>query len=108
MDPQADGKIGFIYEETLTNWGKRNNPVSTSFPTGAGQHNFDGFDNIYLAMDVEYITNGAYKLKLDVDRKAFPRISSIHFLKRINLKINEMEWHLPLPIYSRYGMKNIL
>ncbi|WP_455658822.1 sialidase family protein [Phocaeicola faecalis] len=74
MDLQADGKIGFIYEETLTNWGKRNNPVSTSFPTGAGQHNFDGFDNIYLAMDVEYITNGAYKLKLDVDRKAFLKI----------------------------------
>lgn len=71
MDLQADGKIGFIYEETLTGWGKRPNPVSTTFPTGAGQHNFDGFDNIYLAMEVEYITKGAYSLKKDVDRQAF-------------------------------------
>ena len=27
-----------------------------------------------MAMDVEYITNGVYKLKLDVDRKAFLKI----------------------------------
>ncbi|MDE5560867.1 MAG: glycoside hydrolase [Bacteroidaceae bacterium] len=73
MDLQADGKVGFIYEETLTGFGKRNNPVSTSFPTGAGQHNFDGFDNIYLAMSVEYITNAAYSLKRDADRGAFLR-----------------------------------
>ncbi len=71
IDLQADGKVGFIYEETLTSFGKRANPVSTSFPTGAGQHNFDGFDNIYLAMEVEYITNGAYSLKKDVNRKTF-------------------------------------
>lgn len=71
MDLQADGKIGFIYEETLTGWGKRNNPVSTCFPNGEGQHNFDGFDNIYLAMDVEYITDGAYSHKGDVDRRSF-------------------------------------
>lgn len=73
MDLQADGRVGFIYEETLTGFGKRNNPVSTSFPTGAGQHNFDGFDNIYLAMSVEYITSGAYSLKRDADRGAFLR-----------------------------------
>lgn len=71
MDLQADNRIGFIYEETLTGFGKRNNPVSTSFPTGAGQHNFDGFDNIYVAYDLEYITNGAYSVKRDVDRKEF-------------------------------------
>ena len=62
MDLQADGRIGFIYEETLTGWGKRDNPISTSFPTGAGQHNFDGFDNIYVAYPLEYITNGAYAI----------------------------------------------
>lgn len=71
MDLQADGRIGFIYEETLTGFGKRNNPVSTSFPNGEGQHNFDGFDNIYVAYDLEYITSGAYTLKRDVDRRTF-------------------------------------
>ncbi len=71
MDLQADDRIGFIYEETLTGFGKRNNPVSTSFPTGAGQHNFDGFDNLYVAYDLEYITGGAYSVKRDVDRRAF-------------------------------------
>ena len=73
MDLQADDRIGFIYEETLTGFGKRDNPVSTSFPTGAGQHNFDGFDNIYVAYDLEYITNGAYSIKRDVDQRAFVR-----------------------------------
>ncbi len=71
MDLQADDRIGFIYEETLTGFGRRDNPVSTSFPTGAGQHNFDGFDNIYVAYELEYITNGAYSVKRDVDRRAF-------------------------------------
>ena len=73
MDLQADDKIGFIYEETLTGFGKRDNPVSTSFPTASGQHNFDGFDNIYVAYDLEYITNGAYSVKRDVDQRAFVR-----------------------------------
>ena len=71
MDLQADNRIGFIYEETLTGFGKRNNPVSTSFPNGEGQHNFDGFDNIYVAYDLEYITDGEYSIKRDVDRRAF-------------------------------------
>ena len=71
MDLQADDRIGFIYEETLTGFGRRNNPVSTSFPNGEGQHNFDGFDNIYVAYELEYITNGAYSIKRDVDRRAF-------------------------------------
>ncbi|MBQ5644218.1 MAG: hypothetical protein IIV04_00785, partial [Bacteroidaceae bacterium] len=67
----ADGRIGFIYEETLTGFGRRDNPVSTSFPNGEGQHNFDGFDNIYVAYELEYITQGAYSVKRDVDRRAF-------------------------------------
>ena len=71
MDLQADNRIGFIYEETLTGFGKRNNPVSTSFPNGEGQHNFDGFDNIYVAYELEYITSGAYSIKRDIDRRAF-------------------------------------
>ena len=71
MDLQADDRIGFIYEETLTGFGRRDNPVSTSFPNGEGQHNFDGFDNIYVAYELEYITSGAYSVKRDVDRRAF-------------------------------------
>ncbi|MBR5592878.1 MAG: DUF4091 domain-containing protein [Bacteroidaceae bacterium] len=73
MDLQADDRIGFIYEETLTGFGRRDNPVSTSFPNGEGQHNFDGFDNIYVAYELEYITNGAYSVKRDVNRRAFLR-----------------------------------
>ena len=73
MDLQADDRIGFIYEETLTSFGRVDNPVSTSFPNGEGQHNFDGFDNIYVAYELEYITNGAYSVKRNVDRRAFVR-----------------------------------
>lgn len=63
LDLQADGRVGFFYEETLTGFGKRSNPISTSFPTGAGQHNFDGFDNIYVAYTLEQITDGKYSLR---------------------------------------------
>ena len=66
-------RIGFIYEETLTGWGKRDNPVSTCFPNGEGQHNFDGFDNIYVAYPLEYITGNAYSIKRNVDRRAYLR-----------------------------------
>ena len=71
MDLQADDRIGFIYEETLTGFGRVPNPVSTSFPTGAGEHNFDGFDNIYVAYPLEYITDGAYTIKRDVNRRTY-------------------------------------
>lgn len=71
IDLQADNRIGFIYEETLTGWGKRPNPVSTSFPNGEGEHNFDGFDNIYVAYELEYITNGEYSVKREVNRGEF-------------------------------------
>ncbi len=71
MDLQADNRIGFIYEETLTGFGKVNNPVSTNFPNGEGQHNFDGFDNIYVAYPLEYITGGEYSIKRGVDRRAY-------------------------------------
>lgn len=71
MDLQADNRIGFIYEETLTGWGKRDNPVSTCFPNGEGQHNFDGFDNIYVAYPLEYITNGGYTVNTNVNRRTY-------------------------------------
>ena len=73
MDLQADNRIGFIYEETLTGFGKVDNPVSTNFPNGEGQHNFDGFDNIYVAYPLEHITNGAYSIKRDVNRREYLR-----------------------------------
>ncbi len=71
MDWQKDGNIGFIWEETLTGWGQRANPVTTSFPTGAGTHNFDGYDNLYAPFTLEYITGGQYTIKADASRGAF-------------------------------------
>ena len=68
IELQADDKIAFFYEETLTKWGTKANPVSTSFPTGAGTHNFDGFENIYLALDLELITGGKYSVSHEVNR----------------------------------------
>ena len=68
IELQADDKIAFFYEETLTKWGTKPNPVSTSFPTGAGTHNFDGFENIYLAIDLETITGGKYSVCHKVNR----------------------------------------
>lgn len=68
IELQADDKIAFFYEETLTKWGTKPNPVSTSFPTGAGTHNFDGFENIYLALDLEMITGGKYSVCHEVNR----------------------------------------
>jgi hypothetical protein len=50
-----------------------NNPVSTNFPNGEGQHNFDGYDNIYVAYPLEIITNNAYSIKRNVDRREFLR-----------------------------------
>lgn len=71
MDLQADDRIGFIYEETLTSFGRVDNPVSTCFPTGSGQHNYDGYNNIYVAYDLEHITEDAYSIRRDVDRRAY-------------------------------------
>ncbi len=71
MDWQKNDTIAFIWEETLTGWGKRNNPITTSFPTGEGTHNFDGYDNLYAPFSLEYITGGAYSIKADASRGAF-------------------------------------
>ena len=68
LDLQADDKIGFIYEETLTKWGTKQNPVCTSFPTGSGTHNFDGYENIYLPIELELITAGRYSVNRSINR----------------------------------------
>lgn len=73
MDLQADDRIGFIYEESFTFFKKVDNLVSTSFPNGEGQHNYDGCDNMYVAFQLEDITGGAYSLKRNVDRRTFLR-----------------------------------
>ena len=62
MDLQADGRIAFFYEETLTKWGTKPNPVCTSFPQGEGEHNYDGCELVYKAFDLETITGGKYKM----------------------------------------------
>ena len=68
LDLQADDKIAFFYEETLTKWGMKSNPVSTSFPNGSGEHNYDGFENIYLPISLETITDGKYGVYRKVNR----------------------------------------
>ena len=68
IDLQADDMIGFFYEETLTKWGTKQNPVSTSFPTGSGTHNFDGFENIYLPLRLELITGDRYSINRGINR----------------------------------------
>lgn len=71
LDLQADGQIGFFYEETLYKWGTKANPVSTSFPTGQGQHNFDGFENIYVPIALDVLTDGKYTVSMDLNRGDF-------------------------------------
>lgn len=73
LDLQADDKIAFFYEETLTKWGMKQNPVSTSFPTGAGTHNFDGFENIYRPLSLETITDGRYCVARGINRGEYLR-----------------------------------
>ena len=73
MDLQNDGRIGFIYEENYTKHGSVSNPHSIPFPDAdnLGTHNYDGYDNIYVAYELEYITNKAYSIKRDVNRHDF-------------------------------------
>lgn len=63
MDLQADHRIAFFYEETLTRWGSKPNPVSTSFPKGEGEHNYDGCENVYKSLALETITAGKYRVR---------------------------------------------
>lgn len=60
MTTLSDGRIGLLYEESLTKWGKKSNPHSTTFHTAEGTHNVDGFELIYLLLNLETITSGKY------------------------------------------------
>ena len=71
MDLQADDRIAFFYEETLTKWGTKPNPVSTSFPQGEGEHNYDGCELVYKSFDLETITDGKYCVNRRINRGKF-------------------------------------
>ena len=73
MDLQNDGRIGFIYEENYTKHGEVSNPHSIPFPdaNNLGTHNYDGYDNIYVAYPLEIITNNAYSIKRSVNRRTY-------------------------------------
>lgn len=62
LELQADGRIAFFFEQTLTKWGRKSNPMSTSFPDGTGSHNVDGFENVYLPISLRTITEGKYRI----------------------------------------------
>ena len=63
MDLQADHRIAFFYEETPTRWGSKPNPISTSFPKGEGEHNYDGCEIVYKSLALETITAGKYRVR---------------------------------------------
>ena len=71
MDLQADDRIAFFYEETLTRWGTKPNPVCTSFPQGEGEHNYDGCELVYKSFDLETITDGKYCVNRRINRGKF-------------------------------------
>ena len=71
MDLQADDRIAFFYEETLTRWGMKPNPVSTSFSQGEGEHNYDGCELVYKSFDLETITDGKYCVNRRINRGKF-------------------------------------
>ena len=60
---QQDGRVAVLYEENFISFGKRANPISTTFPNGEGVHNFDGYDIVYVSFDLEKITSGKYTLR---------------------------------------------
>ncbi|MBO7322338.1 MAG: hypothetical protein J6U51_01980, partial [Bacteroidales bacterium] len=57
-----DGRIALLYEKYYKWFGRRPNPVSTTFLNGEGDHNFDGYDIVYQVFDLETITAGRYRV----------------------------------------------
>ncbi len=58
----SDGRIALLYEKYYKWFGRRPNPVSTTFLNGEGDHNFDGYDIVYQVFDLETITAGRYRV----------------------------------------------
>ena len=107
LELQANDKIGFFYEETLTKWGTKPNPVSTSFPTGAGTHNFDGFENIYVPLELEMITGGKYSICHEVNRGEYLKAFFNALIDESELKAEEKNairtWVANLPAEPSTG-----
>lgn len=59
----SDGHIALLYEKYYQWFGRRQNPVSTTFLNGEGDHNFDGYDIVYQKFDLETITSGKYRVR---------------------------------------------
>lgn len=89
LELQANDKIGFFYEETWTKWGTKQNPTSTTFPTGAGKHNFDGYENVYLPISLETITDGKYSVSHDVNRGKYLKSYYKELMANQNLSAGE-------------------
>ncbi|MBR0181833.1 MAG: exo-alpha-sialidase [Bacteroidaceae bacterium] len=72
LDLMNDNRIAVIMEDTYTYFRKEPNPLSTSFPTEpTGEHNYDGYDNLFLPLTLETITSNEYSVNTDVNRGEF-------------------------------------
>lgn len=75
LDLMNDNRIAVIMEDTYTYFRKEPNPQSTSFPNvPTGEHNYDGFDNLFLPLTLETITSNAYSVNTDVNRGEFVKV----------------------------------
>ena len=75
LDLMNDNRIAVIMEDTYTYFRKEPNPQSTSFPTvPTGEHNYDGYDNLFLPLTLETITSNKYSVNTEVNRGEFVKV----------------------------------
>ncbi len=71
LDLMNDNRIAVIFEDNYKKFRTEPNPTSTSFPTGSGTHNYDGYDNLFMPITLETITGDRYSVNKDVNRGQF-------------------------------------
>lgn len=74
LDLMNDNRIAVIFEDNYKKFRTEPNPTSTSFPTGSGTHNYDGYDNLFLPLTLETITSNEYSVNTDVNRGEFVKV----------------------------------
>lgn len=74
LDLMNDNRIAVIFEDNYKKFRTEPNPTSTSFPTGSGTHNYDGYDNLFMPITLETITGDRYSVNKDVNRGEFVKV----------------------------------